>query len=288
MDKLLSRTGLSLSLSQPSAGVLPLRGGRTHAPSSVLVRARLDDGRGASRGRAAMGFFAAVCDDARTSQDADARWWSFPVEVPLEATARTAALSLTEAEDARADLEATGLLLVAERGYRIDADVLCECPALDLFDWDAARERLREQNRLVGPATMVLREIIRGADRSGACHTTIPRLLEATLYGRTRITQALALLEQVRLVVRSDLPNRMVRFQLIQGSETQKVPAPSPSRPARSSAQGTRMRLPVNAPIEIAGERIEVTPGIVPELELDADGRYFLWLGPVRIGPYLP
>ena len=46
------------------------------------------------------------------------------------------------------------------------------------------------------------------------------------------------------------------------------------------------MRLPVNAPLQIGGEWVQVAPGIVPELELGADGRYYVWFGPVRVGPY--
>lgn len=46
------------------------------------------------------------------------------------------------------------------------------------------------------------------------------------------------------------------------------------------------MRLPTNAPIQVGGEVLQVAPGMTPELELAEDGRYYLWIGPVRIGPY--
>jgi hypothetical protein len=46
------------------------------------------------------------------------------------------------------------------------------------------------------------------------------------------------------------------------------------------------MRLPTGVPIQVGGEPLTLAPGIVPELELSADGRYYLWLGPVRLGPY--
>lgn len=271
-----------------TASILPLRGSRAQAPSSVLVRARLDDGLDAGRVRAAVAFFAEVCDTARAAHGAEARWWATSVEVRVEDAAHGAAMSLGEAEAALADLESAQLLGVAERGYRIEADTLCECPALEDFDLDAARARLREQNQLVGPATAILREIARAADREGTLHTTIPRLLDATLYGRTRLTQALSVLGQARLVERGDLSNRMVRFQLIQDPAPSQAPAPRSPRSTApgGAALGTRMRLPTNAPIEIGGEVLHVSSGIIPELELDADGRYYLWLGPVRVGPY--
>lgn len=271
-----------------TASILPLRGSRALAPSSVLVRARLDDGLDAGRVRAAVAFFAEVCDTARAAHGAEARWWAPSIEVRVEDAAHGAALSLGEAEAALTDLESAQLLGVAERGYRIEADTLCECPALEDFDLDAARARLREQNQLVGPATAILREIARAADREGMLHTTIPRLLDATLYGRTRLTQALSVLGQARLVTRGDLSNRMVRFQLIQDPAPSQAPAPRfpHSTAPGGAALGTRMRLPTNAPIEIGGEVLHVSSGIIPELELDADGRYYLWLGPVRVGPY--
>lgn len=254
----------------------------------MLVRARLGDGLDAGRVRAAVAFFAEVCDNARTIHGPEARWWTLPVQIRVEEAAHSATLSLVEAEAALADLESAQLLLAAERGYRIEADALCEGPALEGFDMDAARARLRERNQLVGPATAVLREIVRAADREGTLHTTIPRLLNATLYGRTRLTQALSVLVQAHLLERSDLPNRMVRLQLIPGPAPARAPAPETPRPAppRVAARSTRMRLPTNVPIEIGGEALDVIPGIVPELELAADGRYYLWLGPVRVGPY--
>jgi hypothetical protein len=46
------------------------------------------------------------------------------------------------------------------------------------------------------------------------------------------------------------------------------------------------MRLPTNVPLQIGGVEVDLVPGIVPELELGSDGRYYVWLGPVRLGPY--
>ena len=273
-----------------AASILPLRGSRAHAPSSVLVRARLGDGWEASRVRAAVALFAEICDTARATHGPETRWWASPVDVRVGDAAHAAALSLPEAEGALSDLEETQLLVRAERGHRIEADALCECPALESFDWDAARARLRELDQLVGPATAVLREVVRAADSEGALRTTIPRLLDATLYGRTRLTQALAVLDQAHLVERSDLANRMVRLQLLGGSASAPVPTPSAPLPraphAPVASRSNRMRLPTNAPIEVGGEVLQLAPGVVPELELDADGQYYLWLGPVRIGPY--
>jgi hypothetical protein len=271
-----------------AASILPLRGSRTHAPSSVLVRARLADGLEADRVRAAVALFAEVCDETRSERGVETRWWSQPVDVRVGAAAAAASLPLGEAEAAFADLVQAGLLTAVERGHLIEADALCECPALDCFDWDVAKSELRQQGRLVGPAIAVLREVLHAADQDGVLTTTIPRLLDATLYGRTRLTQALGLLEHSGMIHRGDLPNRMVRLQLVAERDRSRSPTSPPSRatPPAPSSHRARMRLPTNAPLEIAGEPIEVAPGIVPELELGPDGRYYLWLGPVRVGPY--
>jgi hypothetical protein len=284
-----SRSSSFPSPPERAASILPLRGTRSHAPSSVLVRARLVDGLEVSRIRAAVALFAELCDEARAARGPEARWWAQPVEVRVETAAAAACLSLPEAEAAIVDLVEAGLLTPAERGYLLDADVLCECPALERFDWEAARARLRDRDRLLGPATAVLREVIRAADPEGTLHTTIPRLADASLYGRTRLTQSLVVLERAGLVVRGDLPNRMVRLQLVSATAdasatAERAPALPAGPPAPSS--GGRMRLPTNAPLQIGGQPIEIAPGITPELELGADGRYYLWLGPVRVGPY--
>lgn len=293
--KPVSRPSPSPPSTSRSAAVLPLHGGRRMAPSSVLVRARLGEELEAGRVRSALALFAEVCDAARAAADEDARWWTTPVEVRLGRLADDALLSLDEAEAALAALEEARLLAPAERGHRIDADALCECPALGVVELGAARARLRREGELVGPATALLREVVRCADAEGVATTTLPRLAEAVLYGRTRVTQSLALLERLALVERSDLPNRTVRLRLLDGSAVPAASAPertASARPARRTgasaapAAGARMRLPTNVPLQIGGEPLVLAPGIVPELELGADGRYYLWLGPVRLGPY--
>jgi len=271
-----------------AASVLPLHGSRTHAPSSVLVRARLGEEVDTARARGAVGFFAEVCEGARRSQGEEARWWTAPVEIQVEEIAERGLLSLGHAEAALSDLAGAGVLTQLERGHRIEADVLCECPSLASFDLVSARERLRSEGQLVGPATAVLREIVRLADARGAATTTLDRLAEASLYGRTRVTQALGSLVELGLVSRVDLPSRMVRLELQDASQ----PAPSspspraPTRRAPGAAAPGRMRLPTNAPLQIGGVEVELVPGVVPELELGSDGRYYVWLGPVRLGPY--
>jgi hypothetical protein len=238
----------------------------------------------AGRVRAALSFFAEVCDSAKLSAGADARWWTVPVELRVGRMADDALLTLDEAETALDDLTAALLLTPAERGYRIEPDALCECPAFAIVDMDAAKARIHRASELVGPATALLREITRIADDEGVAATTMPRLVEAVLYGRTRVTQSLAVLERLALVERSDLPNRTVRLRLLDGT-----PSPAPSverRPSAPSAPAsTRMRLPTGVPLQVGGEPLALAPGIVPELELGADG-YYLWLGPVRLGPY--
>ncbi|HYW08240.1 MAG TPA: hypothetical protein VE913_14855 [Longimicrobium sp.] len=262
--------------------MLPLHGGRLLAPSSVLVRARLGEELEAGRVRAALSLLAEVCDAAKLSVGADARWWTVPVEIRVGRMADDALLTLSEAETALEDLTVAQLLTPAERGYRIEADALCECPAFAIVDMDAAKTRIRRAGELVGPTTALLREITRIADENGVAATTMPRLVEAVLYGRTRVTQSLAVLERLALVERSDPPNRTVRLRLLDGS-------PAPSEKPRASAPpapaSTRMRLPTGVPLQVGGEPLVLAPGIIPELELGADG-YYLWLGPVRLGPY--
>jgi hypothetical protein len=266
--------------------VLPLHGGRLLAPSSVLVRARLGEEVGTGRVRAALALFAEVCDAAKLSVGADARWWTVPVELRIGRMADVALLTLDEAETALADLEAARLLAPAERGHRIEADALCECPVLATLDIYAGKARIRGAGELVGPTTALLREVVRAADEQGVAETTMPRLAEATLYGRTRVTQALAVLERLALLERSDLSNRAVRLRLLDGSAS---PAPPVERRVSAAAHAQssgRMRLPTGVPLQVGGEPLVLAPGIIPELELDADGRYYLWLGPVRLGPY--
>lgn len=271
---------------QRSAAVLPLHGGRLLAASSMLVRARLRDELEPARIRSALALFAEVCDTARGAEGEDARWWIVPVEIRLGRLADDALLSLDEAENALADLEGARLLVPAERGHRIDVDALSECPSLAVLDFAAARDRIRRTGELVSPATALLREIVRIADDQGAVTTTIPRLVDAVLYGRTRVTQALSVLERTGLVERTDLPNRTAHLRLLDAPAAPSAPrargTPSPAAPPA----GTRMRLPTNAPLQVGGEPLMLAPGIVPELELAADGRYYLWLGPVRLGPY--
>jgi multidrug efflux pump subunit AcrA (membrane-fusion protein) len=266
--------------------VLPLHGGRLLMPGPVLVRARLGEALDVGRVRAALAFLAEACDAARSTADDDARWWLAPVELRVGRMADEALLTLDEAEAALAELEAARVLIPAERGHRIDADVLCECPALGGVDLAAAKQRIRGGGALVAPATALLREIVRIADAEGVAGTTLPRLTESTLYGRTRITQSLALLERLALVERVDLPNRTVRLRLRDGSRAAALPPASRASTPAPAAGGTRMRLPINVPLQVGGEPLVLAPGMVPELELGADGRYYLWLGPVRLGPY--
>lgn len=259
----------------------------------MLVRARLGEELDAARIRAAVAFFSAACDAARQAQGAETRWWSPPVELRTDEVARATLLSLQEAEDALGELERTELLVPAARGHQIEADVLCECPALASFDEDDARSRLHAHGQLVAPATALLREVVRLADAGGVASTTIPRLVEETLFGRTRVTQALGVLQEAGLVERRDLANRMVRLQLLSGVASHVAPALPRSSMRRTEppaaaagARGGRMRLPTGAALQVAGEALDLAPGMVPELELAEDGRYYLWIGPVRIGPY--
>lgn len=271
-----------------AASVLPLHGSRTYAPSSVLVRARLGEEVDTARARGAVGFFAEVCEGARRLHGEDARWWTTPVEIQVEDIAERGLLSLSQAETALSDLDRAGVLTQLERGYRIEADVLCECPALASFDLGAARDRLHSEGHLVGPATAVLREIVRLADARGATTTTLDRLAEASLYGRTRVTQALGSLVELGLVNRVDLPSRMVRLEPLDARQPAVSP-PSLRTPAKrepGAAAPGRMRLPTNVPLQIGGVEMELVAGVVPELEIGSDGRYYVWLGPVRLGPY--
>ena len=238
------------------------------------------------RVRAALALLAEVCDTAKVSVGEDARWWTVPVELRLGRVADDALLTLNEAETALADLEAAYLLAPAERGHRIEADTLCECPALGATDVGSAKARIRRGGELVGPATALLREIVRIADDQGVAATTVPRLVESVLYGRTRTTQSLAVLERLALVERSDLPNRTVRLRLLDGTASPARPTERRTATEAPSPAGTRMRLPTSVPLQVGGEPLVLAPGIVPELELGADGRYYLWLGPVRLGPY--
>lgn len=289
----LSRSPNAVSTAS-SARVVPLHGARSHAPSSLLVRARLPETLVAERIRAAVALLAEVCDGARRAAVSDAgRWWTAAMYVEPAAVAADAPMTLTEAEAALADLETARLLVPLERGHRIDADVLCECPALLRFDLDVALARVRREPRRVAASVALLREVVRLADAEGAAQTTLPRLQHAVLYGRTRLTQSIGQLEALDLLRRADLPNRMVRLQLLdpeRSSSTLPTPAASPSPSASvspgSSRSAGRMRLPAGMPLQIGGQTLEVLPGMIPELERGDDGRYYLWLGPVRIGPY--
>lgn len=281
------------STSQPrevraEASVLPLHGSRTHAPSSLLVRARLGESGGAPRSRAAVACLAEICDEASRTRGAEVRWWTDPVHLDGEVIAERALVSLADVDSALRDLRAARLLIPAERGDRIEPDILCETPALNTFDLAAARARLREKGELVGPTTALLRELVRLADAAGIASTTLPRLVDASMYGRTRVTQALSVLERLRLVERSDLTNRMVRLRLMDASEPLRRSEESSDRQDVITGRQRRMRLPVGASISIGGEPLELGEGMAPELELAPDGRYYLWIGPVRIGPYDP
>jgi hypothetical protein len=102
------------------------------------------------------------------------------------------------------------------------------------------------------------------------------------------VTQALGVLVELGLVNRVDLPSRMVRLELLDASKPATSP-PSPRTPTRrapGAAATGRMQLPTNVPLQIGGVEVKLVPGIVPELELGLDGRYYVWLGPVRLGPY--
>lgn len=287
----MTRSSASRTRPVRSAAVVPLRGSVAYAASSLLVRARLRGDMGEARTRAAVAFFAEACDLAREKHGAESRWWTMPTGLQVERVAEGALLGLADAELALRDLEDAGLLVSAEQGHRIDAEALCECVALASFDLAAARRRILEQGRYPGPATAVLRELLRLADAAGIARVTIPRLIDASLYGRTRLSQSLAALESAGLLDRSDLPSRMVQFRLLDPSALAALPPAPPQRSTREPSvapgvAGVRMRLPTGVPLEIGGVPLEVSPGIVPELERASDGRYYLWLGPVRIGPY--
>jgi len=269
--------------------VVPLRGNRLLAPNSVFVRARLGDEVADADARAGVALFSAACEHARAVHGPESRWWAQTVSFRVPDLAAACLLPLPEAEGAFDALLAARLLSDAERGWLLDADVLAECPCLVWFDLDAASARVREEGRLAGPAIATLRELVRLADAEGALATTIPQLLESVLYGRTRLTQALAALERLSLVTRRDAPNRMVRLQLrTAGPAPSAVPQVLPAGSTVMAPAGQRMQLPTNAPLQIGGQPVELIPGVQPELEVGADGLFYVWLGPVRLGPYTP
>jgi hypothetical protein len=289
VENIVSLRPVSPSLPERAATVVPLRGNRLLAPNSLFVRARMGDGTQTPEARAGVAFFSAACDRARAVHGAESRWWAQPLSFRVADIASDALLPLPEAEAAFDILRSARLLSDAERGLLVDADVLAECPSLAWFDFDQASACLRAEGRLAAPAVATLREIVRLADAEGMLATTIPHLLESLLYGRTRLTQALGVLERLGWLVRRDAPNRMVHLHLrfAGASSTAEVRGSSPGSP-RVEPRGKRMRLPTNASLQVGGEVLELIPGVHPELEIGADGRYYVWLGPVRLGPYDP
>lgn len=259
--------------------VLPIRGGRDHVPGTALVQGALGASPPREAVRAALAVVFAVAERARRDTGGERFWWETAVRVSAAEVAAEMGILASEARDGMELLRDAGVVRDggAGEGVQLDPDVLCEQPLLAAIDWPGVRTRL-EGERRIGPALAVLRELgrlgsARGADAPVATH--LPELVDATLYGRSAVAQALQDLERAGLVERAGARGgrgarlRITRRALGEG-------AGAPAAPARDRDEDAA-RPPLAAPatgfvLEVGGASLEVPPGARVSVESDPGG----------------
>jgi DNA-binding transcriptional ArsR family regulator len=289
--------------------------------------------------RVAVGVACAVRELAL---DPDRRRWSEhgaemadPLRpVPLD----TAALSERAGVSPR-DVEASLALLASARvvtlqygaaaaTVALSEAVLAPLPAVARVAWPAVRSRLLQVEASSVPALAVLRELAAqlGALDDGAevppLRISVRALEDATGFGRSTVSEALAALERARLLDIETRAGRTTRFSLRpaafgradepprvmpegaglgdgmvpasvagEGSSGAAVAPPSPAvmvNPAANSGTGSSPRPGVASVLvgEFAGTPIYAPPGTALVVECDDQGRWSCRVGPfLQLGP---
>lgn len=259
--------------------VLPIRGGRDHVPGTALVRSALGAPAPREAVRAALAVVFAVAERARRETGGERFWWETPVRVSAAEAAVDMGVLASEAQGGMELLRDAGVVRAggAGEGVQLDPDVLCEQPLLAAIDWTAVRTRLEGERRL-GPALAVLRELGRLGSARGVhdpVATHLPELVEATLYGRSAVAQALQDLERTGLVERAGARGqrgaqlRITRRALGDG-------AAAPAAPPRTGG-GDGSQAPLSDPatgfvLDVGGASLEVPPGARVSVESNPGG----------------
>jgi hypothetical protein len=224
--------------------------------------------------RAAVGVVFALAERARQEEGAERFWWERAILVSSADLALDLGLPVGEVRTGTELLLSSGVLRVESGGtLLLDPDVLCEQPLLAAVDWQAVRDRVGERGRL-GPCLATLRELARMAiDRKGVpgVVTQLPDVVEATLYGRSAVAQALTDLEQAGLVVRLAPGSK-------KGLQVSLAPAafgaPGPSVAGRSTPNGIPApQTSTGFVLDIGGSTLSVPAGAHASVELDPTGR---------------
>jgi hypothetical protein len=266
-------------------------------PGSVLVRGALDGQLDAAVVRAAVAACSWIAEQARLTGASGRFWWEAALAVPAARMAAEMGLGPSEAEAGlRALEEARVLLRDPEDRFRVSPDVLCEHPVLASIGWAAVRAAVRRQGGRLGPAIAVLREIARlgPADRADAgVVLALTELVDATLYGKSAVSQALADLEASALIRRLPSPGRRaLHLGLTPAVVGQSAPAETSAAPAESTPR-TGFTVPQGVPIRLGGAAsmpapeglvVEVGAGVRIRVERDDDGQEVCRIGPLVIG----
>jgi DNA-binding transcriptional ArsR family regulator len=283
--------------------------------------------------RAAIGVASAVRELAT---DSERREWDrereLAVEIPVpEDLSDIAARSgFTTAEIDRAlDLLAAARVVTRQIGasaatVSLATEVLIPAPAVAHVDWNAARDRLHAVRGSIAPALAVLRELamLGGAFDLGAglpsVRASVRDLESATSYGRSTVSEALAALDDGRLLDVETRAGRTTRFVLRRAifgladdapraavvPEGTDIAPSSATRSVSSAGTSDRPGQPATARVleapsvstsgavalvgTFAGTPIYAPPGTPFVLDRDAHGRWLCRVGPLVLGPVDP
>lgn len=290
--------------------------------AAPLPRARQPDD---ARRRAAVAVACALAEPAAANAG-HAGWDTAErgVAERADALAESAGLTSAQVQGALALLVAAAAVerisAGGERRLRLADGLVAEEPALARVAWPVVRDRIRAAGASVLPAQAVLRAIARqsGAVPAGGTAPVISctqeSLAHETLLGRTAVVSALRALVEAGLMERAARRGTWTECRLLPaayGAAAPSVRAAPPDRevplgftvdgeslPAAPAARspGDDARAPVAAgmTLEVGGVRVPLAPGTTVEpppgatitIEIDADGRRFVSLGPgIRLGP---
>jgi len=268
-------------------------------PGSVLVRGALGDGHDPGAIRAAVGVCFWVMERARSVEHGGRLWWQRAVAVPASRIAAEMGVGAAEVVGGLAALGAAEVLVPGDHDRMcLQAEVLCEHPALAAIQWGAVRKAIRAHGGRLGPALAVLREVVRlgpSERRGGGAVLRLTELVEATLYGRSAVSQALAELEVVGMLERLESGGRRA-LHLGPGRSAfeANISSAVPDRVGPHASGNAGLTVPAGTPLRFAGAPalpapdgliVEIGDGVRIRVEKDADGQDVCRVGPLVIGP---
>lgn len=246
----------------------------------MLIQSALGASAERSVVRAAVAAVNAVCERARALGGPERFWWETAVSVGPAEIAADMGILASEAEAGMAMLRDAGVLRPdgeGEGSVRVDPDVLCDQPLLAAVNWSGVRARIGSEGRL-GPALATLREVARLGSARGPealVATNLAELVDATLYGRSAVSQALQDLERLSLLEKGGQPTQ--RGLRLRVSRVALGQVPEPGR-RQADPSGAGAALPTPGPaagfvLQLGGATLDVPSGAQVTVERDPTGR---------------